>query len=196
MFAISYLMKILLLWSGHFLNVFLLHWILFSISAICPLWLSEFVSCFVGLHFPVNIIHDDIDDQCCTELSVTVCLEERRTKHKKYSLGKSIMIIWLKFELRFKYLEIKNIPNLGNSQSAVQSTHVAPYISPQASSPLRRERLLDRSCVSLMWAVNAMAIQWQDKKPSLSVSWSSNAICSLRAKHKQRTALFGQNNRR
>lgn len=51
-----------------------------------------------------------------------------------------------------------------------QSIRVAPYISPQAQNPLERERLLGRSRVSLMWAVNVMAIQSRDKKPSLSVS--------------------------
>ena len=46
------------------------------------------------------------------------------------------------------------------------------------------------SRVSSVWAVSVMAIQAWNKKPSLSLSSSSNAICSLRAKHKQRIALF------
>lgn len=41
--------------------------------------------------------------------------------------------------------------------------------SPKALNPLKRKRLLDRSHVSLMWALNVMAIQFQDKKPSLSL---------------------------
>lgn len=67
--------------------------------------------------------------------------------------------------------------------------------SPGFEPPGEGEAVVGRSCVSLMWAVSVMAIQSLDKKLSLSLSWSSNAICSLRAKHKQRTALFRQNNR-
>lgn len=41
--------------------------------------------------------------------------------------------------------------------------------SPEALNLLRRKRQLDRSHVSLVWVVNAMAIQFQDNKPSLSL---------------------------
>lgn len=36
--------------------------------------------------------------------------------------------------------------------------------------PPERERLSDRSRVSLKWVVSVMVIQWWDKKPSLSLS--------------------------
>lgn len=42
-------------------------------------------------------------------------------------------------------------------------------LSPKALNPLRRKRLLDRSHVSLVWVVTAMATQFQDNKPSLSL---------------------------
>lgn len=50
-------------------------------------------------------------------------------------------------------------------------TYGVPHASPKARKPLRKKRLLVRSHVSLMWAVNVMAIviQLQDKKPTLSL---------------------------
>lgn len=61
------------------------------------------------------------------------------------------------------------------------------------SHPLERQRLLGRSHVfNVGCECNGHSAPGQKAR---SFPWSSNAICSLRAKHKQQLALFCQNNR-
>ena len=92
----------LLLWSGHFLNVvfatlnivFNKSYLLTLIKWVCVMF-CRIVFFLYNIFLTVNIIHGDRANQCCTELSVIVHLEESGTIHKKCSLGKNIMIIWL-----------------------------------------------------------------------------------------------------